>query len=129
MNGRIAPGSSRHRSAPELRTRRDPGDTPGPRPITAGRGQPMHLFRRASRAARLALLAAALATGFAVPPAALAAEEPEPSDIVIVLDFSSSILDDEDTRTAFADALDRLAARTEEIGDTLLQGDVTVSIV
>jgi hypothetical protein len=64
-----------------------------------------------------------------VPPVALAAEEPEASDIVIVLDFSSSILDDEATRTAFADALDRLAARTEEIGDTLLLGDVTVSIV
>ncbi len=86
----------------------------------------MNLFRRASRAARFALLGAALATGFAVPPAALAAEEPEASDIVIVLDFSSSILDDEATRTAFADALDRLAARTEEIGDTLLLGDVTV---
>jgi Fibronectin type III domain len=89
----------------------------------------MHLFRRASRALRLTLLAAALVTGFGVPPATRAAEAPEPSDIVIVLDYSSSILDDEVTRAAFGDALDRIAARVDEISDTLVDGDMTVSFV
>jgi hypothetical protein len=89
----------------------------------------MHLFRRASRVARLALLAAALATGFGVPPAVQAADAPDPSDIVLVLDFSLSILDDETTRTAFADALDRIADRVDAIRDTLVLGDMTVSVV
>ena len=92
----------------------------------------MHLFRRASRAVRLVrlmLLVVALATGLVVPPATRAAEAPEASDIVIVLDFSGSILEDEPVRTAFGDALDRIADRVEAIGDTLVQGDMTVSVV
>jgi hypothetical protein len=53
----------------------------------------------------------------------------DPSDIVLVLDFSGSILEDKSIRTDFADALDGIAARVEEISDTLTAGDATVSIV
>ena len=89
----------------------------------------MHLFRRASRSVRLVLLVATLMTAFAVPPATHAAEAPEASDIVIVLDYSGSILQDEPTRTAFGDALDGLADRVDAIAETLVQGDMTVSFV
>ncbi len=41
---------------------------------------------------------------------AVAAEPADPSDVVVALDFSHSILDDRPNRTRFADALDEIAA-------------------
>jgi hypothetical protein len=88
---------------------------------------------RSVRAVRYALagvvLAASAVVGLAPGDSARAAAVEDPSDIVLVLDFSGSILNDETVRGAFADALDRIAARVEETADTLTAGDATVSIV
>ena len=94
----------------------------------------MHVPGPVVRAVRVAVFAALLGSTTAVGSivgSAAAAEAPgdDPSDIVLVLDFSGSILEDEATRTAFADALDRIAARVDETAATLTAGDATVSIV
>ncbi len=89
----------------------------------------MHVPRLAPRVLRTALVAALLATGLASTPAAGAEAATDPSDIVLVLDFSGSILDDAATRTNFADALDGIAGRVEETAATLVAGDATVSII
>ena len=59
----------------------------------------------------------------------IAAENPDPSDVVIVLDFSASILDEPTDRNRFAAALDRIADRVDETSSDLIAGDTTVSIV
>ena len=91
----------------------------------------MHVPGPVARVLRAALIAALLGT--ALPGvSALGATAPagnDPSDIVLVLDFSGSILEDKAIRTSFADALDGIAARVEETSDTLTAGDATVSIV
>jgi len=89
----------------------------------------MHGLRRTSWVLRFALLAALLTTALpaAIRPASAAANDP--SDIVLVLDLSGSILDNKAVRTAFAGALEGIAARVEETSDTLVAGDATVSIV
>ena len=58
-----------------------------------------------------------------------AAETPDPSDVVIVLDFSASILDEPTDRNRFAAALERIADRVDETSADLVTGDTTVSIV
>ena len=62
---------------------------------------------------------AALAIGIVVvvgglAPAATKAAEPDPSDVVLVLDFSASILQDKTNRNRFGAALERIAARVDE---------------
>lgn len=91
----------------------------------------MHVPGPVARVVRVAVIAALLVTGLPVAPAlgAVAPAGNDPSDIVVVLDFSGSILEDKAIRTDFADALDGIAARVEEIADTLTAGDATVSIV
>ncbi|HET9757295.1 MAG TPA: fibronectin type III domain-containing protein [Candidatus Limnocylindrales bacterium] len=54
---------------------------------------------------------------------------PDPSDVVLVLDFSASILDEAPDRNRFGAALERIADRVEETSSDLLAGDTTVSIV
>jgi len=54
---------------------------------------------------------------------------PDPSDVVIVLDFSASILDESADRNRFGAALERIAARVDETSSDLIAGDTTVSIV
>lgn len=54
---------------------------------------------------------------------------PDPSDVVIVLDFSASILDNKADRNRFGAALERIAARVDETSSDLVAGDTTVSIV
>ncbi len=54
---------------------------------------------------------------------------PDPSDVVIVLDFSASILDEKADRNRFGAALERIAARVDETSSDLVAGDTTVSIV
>jgi hypothetical protein len=57
------------------------------------------------------------------------AQGPDRSDVVLVLDFSASILEDKTTRNRFGAALDRIAARVDETSADLVAGDTTVSIV
>ena len=62
-------------------------------------------------------------------PVVLAQTAPDPSDVVIVLDFSASILDEPADRNRFGAALERIAARVDETSADLVAGDTTVSIV
>jgi hypothetical protein len=57
------------------------------------------------------------------------AEGPDKSEVVLVLDMSASILRDSTNRNRFGVALDRIAARVDEIASDLTAGDTTVSIV
>ncbi|HET7702984.1 MAG TPA: fibronectin type III domain-containing protein [Candidatus Limnocylindrales bacterium] len=84
---------------------------------------------RASALAATALAAVLGLGGSLAAPAPAAAAEPDPSDIVLVLDFSASILRDEANRNRFGAAVERIAARVDEISADLVAGDVTVSIV
>src|SRR4051812_33056687 len=59
----------------------------------------------------------------------VAAQGPDKSDVVLVFDFSASILNDKTNRTRFADALERIAERIGVISADLIQGDTTVSLV
>jgi hypothetical protein len=54
---------------------------------------------------------------------------PDKSDVVLVLDFSASILDDKANRNRFGAALERIAARVDEISADLVAGDTTVTLV
>jgi Fibronectin type III domain len=54
---------------------------------------------------------------------------PDPSDVVIVLDFSASILDERADRNRFGAALERIADRVDATSSDLIAGDTTVSIV
>ena len=58
-----------------------------------------------------------------------AAEPTDPSDVVIALDFSSSILNDKPNRTKFANALDDIADRVEVTSDDLVNGNAVISLV
>jgi hypothetical protein len=71
----------------------------------------------------------ALLIGGASATTVAAAESPDPSDVVIVLDFSASILDERTDRNRFAAALERIADRVDETSSDLVTGDTTVSIV
>jgi hypothetical protein len=81
---------------------------------------------RAQAAAASLIVIVVLAGGGLAPNVRAAAD---PSDVVLVLDFSASILDDAANRNRFAAALDRMAARVDETVDELVAGDATVSIV
>jgi hypothetical protein len=83
---------------------------------------------RVVRALSAAVVAVLLVSALPAPPADAAAID-DPSDIVLVLDFSGSILEDAAIRTDFADALDGIAARVDAIAGELVAGDATVSIV
>ncbi len=75
-----------------------------------------------------ALVAAVVLVGGGLIPKASAANA-DPSNVVLVLDFSASILEDATTRNRFAAALRRIAARVDETSADLVAGDATVSIV
>jgi hypothetical protein len=85
-------------------------------------------FERRRRAVVTAALAA-LVIGVVPTPAIHAQSAPDPSDVVIVLDFSASILDQGAHRNRFAAALARIADRVDETSSELIAGDTTVSIV
>jgi len=57
------------------------------------------------------------------------AAAPDKAEVVLVLDFSSSILDDATTRNQFGTALERIADRVDETSRDLIAGDTTLSIV
>ncbi|MEA2519728.1 MAG: hypothetical protein QOF49_1808 [Chloroflexota bacterium] len=54
---------------------------------------------------------------------------PDRSDVVLVLDFSASILNDAANRNRFGAALERIADRVDATSADLVAGDTTVSIV
>ena len=72
---------------------------------------------------------AALVLGGSPPPVVAAESPADPSDVVLVLDFSASILRDEANRNRFGAALERIADRVDEISSDLVAGDATVTIV
>ena len=79
-----------------------------------------------------AVVAAAIAVllvGGAVAPAVRAQTAPDRSDVVLVLDFSASILQEAADRNRFGAALERIADRVESISSDLVAGDTTVTIV
>jgi len=57
------------------------------------------------------------------------ARSPDRAEVVLVLDFSASILDDAANRNRFGAALERIADRVETTSADLVAGDATVSIV
>ena len=75
-----------------------------------------------------AALAAVLSTSL-VPVAAAAEPAPDSSDVVLVLDFSASILNDARNRARFAGTLERMADRVDALSADLVAGDTTVSLV
>jgi hypothetical protein len=75
-----------------------------------------------------ALAAAVVLVGGGLAPRVVAAT-PDPSNVVLVLDFSASILEDAGTRGRFATALRRIADRVDATSADLVAGDATVSIV
>ena len=74
------------------------------------------------------LIGILLAAGFAVP-GARAATETERSNVILVLDFSASILQDEANRNRFGAALERIADRIDATSADLTAGDARVSII
>ena len=74
------------------------------------------------------LIGILLAAGFAVP-GARAATENERSNVILVLDFSASILQDEANRNRFGAALERIANRIDATSADLTAGDARVSII
>src|SRR3954452_7671878 len=69
------------------------------------------------------------AVGLAGVPAARAQQAPDKSDVVVLLDFSASILQDKANRQRFAAALDRIADRVDAISPDLEAGDGSLSLV
>jgi hypothetical protein len=72
---------------------------------------------------------AALFIGAAPTTVVRAQTAPDPSDVVIVLDFSASILDEPSSRNRFGAALERIADRVDATSADLIAGDTTVSFV
>jgi hypothetical protein len=70
-----------------------------------------------------------LLVGGGLAPRALAQTTPDPSDVVLVLDFSASILEDATNRNRFGAALERIADRVDATSADLVAGDATVTIV
>jgi hypothetical protein len=78
-----------------------------------------------------AIVIATLLAGAGVAPMARAQTTPDRSEVVLVFDFSASILQDATNRKLFAVALEGIAARVDEtqVTSDLVAGDATVSIV
>jgi hypothetical protein len=81
----------------------------------------------AAAVALVTLLVAVVITAAA--PRVSAQQAPDRSEVVIVLDFSASILQDRTNRTRFAAALDRIADRVDAISADLVAGDARISII
>src|SRR3954452_8112265 len=87
-------------------------------------------MNRPGRAARLFLaFAVALLLSGGVLSAATHAAAPDRSEVVLVLDFSASILKDKANRDQFASALESMADRVTATSADLVAGDTTASIV
>lgn len=80
-----------------------------------------------ARALAASLVGVLIVVGGLVPNAQ--AQTPDRSDVVLVLDFSASILEDAANRNRFGAALERIADRVDATSADLIAGDVTVTIV
>jgi hypothetical protein len=76
-----------------------------------------------------ALLALLLGAAALAPSAALGQDEVQPSDVVIVLDYSLSILQDETSRAQFAEALNKIGDSVDAKAADLADGKATISFV
>jgi hypothetical protein len=87
-------------------------------------------MNRLGPAARIvvAVVVASILSGGALATTTRAAT-PDRSEIVLVLDFSASILQDKANRDRFAGALESMANRVDETSGDLVAGDTTASIV
>jgi len=79
--------------------------------------------------AALVFLAMAAIAVLGTPPIATAQQAPDRAEVVIVFDFSASILQDAANRDRFATAIEQIAARVDAISADLEAGDSTVSFV
>lgn len=70
-----------------------------------------------------------LLLGSGLAPNARALAAPDRSEVVLVLDFSASILRDATNRNRFGAALERIAARVDETAADLAAGDATMTII
>ncbi|MGZ8690914.1 MAG: hypothetical protein ACXWXI_10700 [Aeromicrobium sp.] len=75
------------------------------------------------------LVVGALVFAGRLAPKSLAQTPADRSEVVLVLDFSASILEDVANRDRFAAALERIADRIDAISSDLVAGDATVTIV
>jgi hypothetical protein len=82
---------------------------------------------RTGRAAATLLVVGLLAVGALAPPSL--AVGPDKAEVVLVFDFSGSILDDKTIRNQFGAALERIADRVDETQRDLIKGDTSISIV
>ncbi len=86
---------------------------------------------RLSPAARavISIVVGALLVGGGLAANVRAQTAPDQSEVVLVLDFSASILQDATNRNLFGAALERIADRVDETSSDLVAGDATVTIV
>ena len=75
------------------------------------------------------IVMAALLIGGAPTAQVRALSAPDQSDVVLVLDFSASILRDAANRNRFSTALERIADRVDETSADLVAGDTTVTFL
>jgi hypothetical protein len=75
------------------------------------------------------IVVGALLVGGGLAPNVLAQTRPDRSEVVLVLDFSASILRDEANRNRFGAALERIADRVDETSSDLVAGDANMTIV
>ena len=62
-------------------------------------------------------------------PSVIAQTTPDRSEVVLVFDFSASILQDSANRNRFGAALEGIAARVDATSADLIAGDATVTLV
>ena len=89
----------------------------------------MNRLRPGTSAIIAIIIGALLITGGGLSTSVRAAGEPDPAEVVIVLDFSASILKDSANRKRFGAALERIAARVDATSADLIAGDATVTII
>jgi hypothetical protein len=77
----------------------------------------------------VAIVVGTLLAGGGLAPNVRAQTTPDRSEVVLVLDFSASILEDQANRNQFGAALERIADRVDETSSDLVAGDATVTIV
>ena len=88
------------------------------------------MSRLGSAALAVVLVVGGFLLGGRLAPQAFAVQiPPDRSEVVLVLDFSASILEDVANRERFAAALDRIADRIDATSSDLVAGDATVTIV
>ena len=101
----------------------------GSRPAVRAQKHRGHMRRlRSTTRAVVAIVFGALLVGGSLAPSVSAAA-PDKADVVLVLDFSASILNDEGIRNRFGAALERIADRVDETTRDLIAGDATMTIV